>query len=210
MLCISFRLPLLYAIPPQVLKDKYSESYNNLVHNAKHRLVSPLDIWKTMKSIINNNIQPNPPNERSSPGMSFFSPIPEDRTCQQAGIPEHWCACGSYVEIPHSDPRARKVGDILVQSINKITSLQEDLCIKYLDFTIKEARVKLPSNDILVVIRTRPVTANFRASISIGAENPVITTIERLDKYAGVVKCLANTTHRDELLPLTCICKDAV
>ena len=200
----------MYTIPPKLLKEKHPKSYDNLVNNAKYRLVSPLDIWKTMKSIINNNIQPNPPRENSSPGLSFFSPIPEERTCKQAGIPEHWCACGSYVEIPHNDPRARKVGEILIQSINKITSLEEDLCIKYSDFVISDARIKLPSNDILVVIQTRPVIANFRASISIGTTNPVITNIERLDKYAGVVKCLANTTHREELLPLTCICKDAV
>ena len=163
-----------------------------------------------MKSIIHNEIHSSTSVDKSLPGLSFFWPIPEDRNCERAGIPEHWCACGSYVDIPHNDARARKVGELLIQSINQITTLKEDLCIKYNDFVINDARMKLPSGDILVVIQTKPVIANFRASISIGASNPVITNIERLDKYAGVVKCLANTKHRDELLPKTCICKDAV
>ena len=45
--------------------------------------------------------------EKLQCGTSMMQPIPENRDCSGAGIPSHWCSCGSYVStisrIPISD-----------------------------------------------------------------------------------------------------------
>ncbi len=202
-----------YIILPPWMREKYKQSYNNLKLNGAHRMISAFDIYRTLKSVAfkQYNPIPNPKVDKNKPGIMLFSEIPESRDCEHAGIPAHWCVCGRAKEIPTDDPRAIKAGEILIKSINKILSNGgEDLCITYKDFIIMEAALKLPSNDITITLRTKPFAATFRTTIRLQDNELTITNLERLDTYSRFSKCIKTGNDERALLPLSCICKDAV
>ncbi len=204
------RLPFTYLIFPKWFQEKYKSSMDNLRLNGAKRLTTNFDIYKTLKGILNRDY--SPPSlgtiDENSPGINLLSAIPETRGCKEAGAPEHWCACGSYITIPHDDPRAVKAGEVMIKGLNAIIKMAQNKCVEYKEFTIIESKVKLPSQDISLTIRTTPVIANFRSTIRPNAKELIISNIERLDTYFHVVKCLEETKQH-ELLPMTCVCKDA-
>ncbi len=198
---------------PKWFREKHKDAYENMKLNGYSRLISNFDIYKTLKAVLENDYSSGVAKvSKNNPGVSLFQEIPESRDCDSAGIPAHWCICGKSQEIPTDDPRAIRAGEILIKTINNILNQDKrDLCIQYKDFTVKEAKLKLPSNDIAITLRTKPIVANFRSTIRLQDDELFITNIERLDTYARFVKCLeGGTQDQRELVPLTCVCKDSV
>ena len=196
-------------MPPKKFIEQYPQAYANLVFNAKNRLTSHFDVWRTAKYLINKEYLNSNTAEKTKYGISLMEKIPEDRDCEGAGIPAHWCSCGSYVSISNKDPRAKKAGEILLNSINSYTSKFRDMCFEYSDFTVKEAKVKMPNNDILVVIEMKMAGASpqFRSSIQLRENQPVITAIERLDSYGDQSMCIKHRLGSDMVLIKLCVCK---
>ena len=184
--------------------------------NAQNRILSSFDGWRTLKAILNKEyiIPKQQKVEKHQLGMSIFSPIPETRDCVNAGIAEHWCACGSTKEIALHDPRAIKAGQILINSINGMLNEGNfNKCTLFRDFKVTDAKLIEPSNDIRISIKTEPIPADFRSTIKLQNQKDVIVTnIERLDLYERFVKCLKEEAHTSKfhILPLTCICKDSI
>ncbi|KAJ8984808.1 hypothetical protein NQ317_013005, partial [Molorchus minor] len=88
------RLPVNFISIPPWFRSKYPSKYDNVKRNA-NKLVSTYDLYMTLQdmlkmSVRNYTVKPS----RACPScMSLFSEIPEDRSCQEAGIPEEWCTC---------------------------------------------------------------------------------------------------------------------
>ena len=143
-------------------------------------------------------------------GISLMQPIPESRDCKGAGIPSHWCSCGSYVSIHSDDKRCRKAGEILINSINSYTSHAREKCVEYRDFTVKEAKIKMPNNAIMIVIETKYSNAHptFRSTIQLAETEPVITEIERIDTYGDQSMCIKQDKSTDMTLIKLCLCKE--
>ena len=202
---------MLIIVPPKKLKEQFPEAYSNLVFNAQKRLTSHFDIWRTIQYVINKEYLTYAKVKDVKYGISMMQPIPENRDCAGAGIPSHWCSCGSYVSISKDDKRCRKAGEILVNSINSYTSHVREKCVQYRDFTVKEAKIKMPNNAITIVIETKyshAANPTFRSTIQLGETEPVITDIERIDRYGDQSMCIKQDRSTDMILIKLCLCKE--
>ena len=210
------RLPLMYIIPPQVFKEKYHNAFNALVFNANHRLTSQFDLYHTLKGVLHKDYLPGhkDTSTNSRYGTTLFRVLPPERTCDQAGIPSHYCACGRKIAISNNDRRALKAGKLLIKGINSILEGTQGKCVIYNKFTVTSANLVLPSNDIMLTIATRPERALLRATIRLSGGNVTLYGIERLDSYADVTSCVsgfqeeAAVRNGMERRVVACICKD--
>ncbi len=171
------RLPFVYIILPEIFKRKYQRKYKILQTNV-HKLTSHFDIHATLKTLISNKVD-----IKYTPkwGQSLFSVIKSSRTCAEAGIPSHWCACGIQHQIPTNSSMILKV---LVDSIEGINSLLGNrlpgMCQTYALHQLFSAKVSIlkglaklnfekivPLNDkIALTFQVRPSKALFRITVS--------------------------------------------
>ncbi len=208
------RLPLMYGIFPKWFREKYKAAYENLQFNGANRMTSQFDLYRTMRGILDKNFE-NPDsyyNPKKHFGVNLLAKIPEERTCEDAGVTSHFCACGSKTPISPTDPRALKAGQILVNGVNKLLEGTNGACVSYKDFFVKEANLVFPKEDIMLTIQTRPVRAVLRTTISITGSDVTLFNIERLDAYAPVSSCMndEHAGYKDGELRrvVACVCKD--
>jgi len=100
------RMPLAYVAVPQWFSKKYPTAYKNLRANA-NSLTTAYDLYATMMDVMDLSqteslyvqymrqaaIKLNSKKKGVRYPISLFSSIPEDRKCESAGIPPHWCIC---------------------------------------------------------------------------------------------------------------------
>ena len=208
------RLPVLFLYIPKWLKLKYPFIEESLQTNKK-RLTSPFDIYETFKDILYFNGQRNKTNPFSR-GISLFQTIPLNRTCENAGISLHWCACLGGSTVTPSDPIVVKAATVLVDAINKFLEPVSPLCET---FTLSKVVAAESFDDInntgrkttkalLLRIATTPGTAIFEATMKDDQGNDHYTKvgsihdISRLTKYGHESDCV-----QDSNLRLICLCK---
>lgn len=92
------RMPFMFFRVPQMmrLKDERgrwqdSEQLRAIFRLNTRRLTSQFDIHATLRHLLDEE----PPRDEKY-GHSLFSPIPLNRTCEQAGIPDEYCTCGPF------------------------------------------------------------------------------------------------------------------
>lgn len=121
------RLPFFSVVLPEKFRKEFPVAYANLRQNAD-RLTSPFDIHPTLMEILNPR---SPKDSGSSPknrGISLLDEIPKNRSCAQAGIEAHWCACLTWEPMPVTDPLIRNLADSVVAVINEETEKERKLC----------------------------------------------------------------------------------
>ncbi|CAG7818332.1 unnamed protein product, partial [Allacma fusca] len=108
------RLPAWMVFLPPWFSKVYPKAYKNFRTNGD-RLVTPFDIYRTFQDIHKlgslTDDDFSVPNELSSRGMSLFREIPPSRTCRDADVEPHWCACLKEEKL--------RVEDELVQRASK-------------------------------------------------------------------------------------------
>ena len=208
------RLPYFGLFVPPKFRTKFPEKYQTFLENKK-RLTVPSDIHETLLDIID---------EKSDLGKfnrsiySLFSPIPRERTCTNAGIEPHWCACQKAETISVSDQK-------LVQSVQKVVSyfnsLMKDLSLCHL-LSVKQIlrAVSLQSDDMVlkfksswnriavfsdevsvkkliqyqVTFETDPGSGVFEVTYVMNPETEVIDiderSVSRLNRYNDAPKCI--------------------
>ena len=210
------RLPLHYIILPESFRQKYKSAFSALTFNANHRLTSQYDLYRTLQSILHREYIPGTGQIQSDSkyGSTLFRVVSASRTCEQAGVVDHFCACGSQVPISNNDPRALKAGQLLIDGINTILEGTNGKCVVYKKFIVTSAHLVLPSNDIMLTIKTRPERALLRSTIRLSGGNITLFGIERVDAYAGVSDCVSGHEGKESLengmvrKVVACICKD--
>ncbi len=213
------KLPAHYVIVPPWFRERHKKEYSALKLNGNHRLTSHFDLYTTLQYLLNKGYTSNSRGvegyiDPSDIGVNLFTEISQERTCEKAGIHAHFCACGSQVSIPNTDPRAFKAGQLLINGINSILEETHGKCVRYEKFSVTSAYVMLPSQDIMVSIRTRPAQALLRSTVQLNGGKITLFGLERLEAYAPVTQCLAD--HHDRALAngtvvrrrYACICKD--
>ena len=111
------RLPLLSLVVPEHLKQQFPNLHKNLKTNID-RLTSPFDTYQTMMDIINENFNSPEVDNPYPRGISLFRPIPEDRSCADAGIDEHNCVCYSSEKVDVNLPIIQQLTSFVMSQMN--------------------------------------------------------------------------------------------
>lgn len=86
--------------------------------------------------------------------MFFIFQIPKDRSCAQAYIEPHWCACIDWENITISSPIVEKLVQVFVNTLNNYTESHRDICEPWkisktewaLKMTVNENLIKFNKN----------------------------------------------------------------
>ncbi len=207
-------LPLMYGIFPKWFREKYPTAFGNFKFNGENRLTSQYDLYYTLRAILNKDfINPRSHYDPNSHyGVNLLARVPEERTCQQAGVGPHFCMCGRKTRLDNTDPRALKAGQILITKVNEL--LKDTPCVQYDKFDVIEAYLVYPNEDITIAIETKPVYASMRTTLSLTEGHVTLRHIDRLERYSLVTKCMNENTAKLQDLEMmkiwACVCKDSV
>ena len=226
------RLPFMAIALPQWFKHKYPSYVDALVANS-HRLTTPFDIHETLRKVLRFPHE-EPRNEESQErkrSYSLFSPIPRDRTCEDAYILPHWCTCHEQEPVLLDNPVVTKTASTIVATINSDLEIFNTLCSKLTMDAITDARKMKPNDKVLrfkssihdvfrrtvmygdkvaktavylVTVRTQPGGALFEATVQHREKEDsysVVGDISRINQYEGQSDCIQ--THRHKRL---CYC----
>uniref|UniRef100_A0A1I7Y327 DUF229 domain-containing protein n=1 Tax=Steinernema glaseri TaxID=37863 RepID=A0A1I7Y327_9BILA len=149
------RLPFFGIFLPQKFREseKGRKAYQNLMTNAD-RLSSPFDIYSTLMDVLHwpSEEQLSEPQDTKKRSLSLFRPIPESRSCDQAGIEPHWCTCLNW-EDAFEDKAKREVSEKLaravVQAINGRTQPERSLCAPIALSSLENAKRLVPHENLL-------------------------------------------------------------
>ncbi|XP_017006332.2 uncharacterized protein [Drosophila takahashii] len=215
------RLPMMFIHLPPWFRETYP-SYAQALELNQHRLSSNFDLHNTLKHIIEIGGTPDGPKLPKSfdcpTCQSLFHPLPEDRTCPQAGIEEHWCTCEPYRIITGQEwttPIAHSVIDrmneyFVHKNLNRLCS---NLTLNY----IHKTEIKTgPNLDYFKDLRQESAVyrikfkvnqngADFQATVvynnSTQKAEVNVEKISRTNSYKEDSTCI-----NDKLAKLYCIC----
>ena len=131
----------------------------------------------------------------------MFKPIPSSRTCETAGIAEHWCMCHTRYNVSHDDEKVIKSTDYLVSKLNRIVKPFQR-CAKLTLSRIIDAKALSdpggaktlpPWIDYSVTLETLPGNAVFEGSVRYQKSEKsfkLIDTISRLNAYGNQSACI--------------------
>ncbi|XP_016963168.2 uncharacterized protein LOC127010676 [Drosophila biarmipes] len=175
------RLPMLHIHLPEWFQETYPNVAENLNLN-RNRLTSPFDLHNTLRHILQlseSNSEELPITQYCPTSQSLFHLIPQDRSCEEAGIGMHWCTCNEFVLQPN-DVSSYFLGKLLVYHINnwmlkrKFNRFCQRLQLHDLDY-VERKLVHDDSTDGQVKtyslrIRTYPLGGVFEATIRYSRE----------------------------------------
>lgn len=204
------RLPFIFIWLPQWFKDKHPELVQSLKVN-RNRLTNPYDLNMMLKHIIElSGRVENLPNALSCPDcQSIFHTMPWNRSCSDAGIDAHWCACSAYTLVSQKSPVVMKAVKFVIEWINKelekkarMPNSTKPLCARMYLKSITNARkseIFHPNTtkehvNYLLVFDVMPSNAKFESTVSIykhKKNNFEITgSISRLNEYSSQSSCV--------------------
>jgi len=208
--------PLMVAIYPEWLKEKYPLAMENFEKNA-HSLITPYDLHDTLLDVISLDLLQDAsiesrmnslksyPAKKMPRGISLFLPIPEHRNCDLAHIPSLFCFCRDLTEVPTDDGLVLRCSRFLVESINKLIKpfekcqplkLQRVLQAHFLDFG-EESFVY----ELRLRVRTSPGNGIFEATVRLSDVLLLTSPISRVNHYLSQSYCVS-----DPGLKLFCSC----
>lgn len=225
---IEDRMPLVTIYLPKHIKQKYPELDINMQQNIK-RLTTFFDLHQTLVDTLQGNFQsPTVSYYEGKPrGISLFRQIPASRSCADAWIPEHYCACYSSVPVNIStDPGLRLALKAIIIQLN-LRLQHRPICAQLELFKIQEAfqivnglehtdtentgislfQYFKPEQErttrYFVVIETVPGHAIFEATYDLfgKSDGMLIGDIIRVNKYKNQADCIS-----DKLLRPLCFC----
>ncbi|XP_050555899.1 uncharacterized protein LOC118276547 isoform X2 [Spodoptera frugiperda] len=144
------RLALMAVRLPDRLRRLNPYAQENLEQNAAV-LTTPHDVYATIVDILKWPQHRNPyrvPGADFPRGMSLIEPIPRNRSCSEAGIEPHWCACVNWKNVTDSTMMQR-TADAFVDYINQLTEPQRSLCVPRTLKEIKWVMVQAPNKGVL-------------------------------------------------------------
>ncbi|KAH8260297.1 hypothetical protein KR026_009052 [Drosophila bipectinata] len=217
------RLPMMFIYVPPWFRVAYPSFVRALKIN-QHRLCSNFDIHNTLKHIIELGGTPDGPLLPKSfdcpTCQSLFHVLPEDRTCAQAAIDDHWCTCEPY--IPISDQAwTDQISHSVIDRMNEyfvakgLSELCSNLTLYYVIKTEIRTGVDVKWHDdqlpelekavYRVKFKVKQNSADFQATVvynNVTQTSEVnVEQISRTNSYREDSTCI-----EDKLAKLYCIC----
>ena len=119
------RMPYFSFQFPPWFESKYPEAMHNFRINIG-RLTTPFDIHETFMDII--HYRGSRKGKVSERGISLFNEIPAERTCANAGVDTHWCACLKWHSVSLDDTKVLAAAKKLIDTINYTTKMFRKQC----------------------------------------------------------------------------------
>lgn len=113
------RMPHFGFLFPRWFADKYPEAYANFKTNTR-RLTTPFDIHETFMHLLNFTDFSTP--DLKSRAFSLFREVPKNRSCRDADIEPHWCACLVWEKVSTNDERVKNAALETLKVMNGLTS----------------------------------------------------------------------------------------
>lgn len=186
------RMPFFAFRFPEWFSKMYPNEYKNLQLNSK-RLVTPFDIHATFEHILNISSPQTDVNVRNvSRGISILNKIPKNRSCYDAGVAPHWCACLPWKYNDVNTPIVEDAVEKVMIFINSLTRKLRRYCsllsvnrviraltftpnshvVQYAGSSDKDGRhaqfnnsFSIPTNMLQVTFQTTPGEAVFEATV---------------------------------------------
>jgi len=188
--------PWLMIHVPSHIKERYPHLDQVLKENTK-RIVSAYDIYQTVLAILNNKAFEQGrvrPAQLSIVRRNLFSPIPEDRTCADAGVPSTYCMCQKKtVYISNTSVLAQRLADRVVGYINNMFSKANvtNVCCELRTASISEVSViYADSNTYNVAMEEQPSGQISPTQNLTGLYNVIFYTTPGLAMFSGTVSLL--------------------
>lgn len=225
---IEERMPLLSIVPPEVFESRFIDVTVNLFQNTE-RLVSNFDLHETLSDILHQNFENVKYHNKGQRGISLFRQIPKDRSCADASIPEHFCACYISKNITPTDPLVQEAGRFAVMHLNKLLKRYDHICEVLSLKKINEAEIislglsakgeeemrwtiykffSKPEAEkhkrFLIIFETFPGNAIFEATVNYFVDSgwEITDDISRTNKYGNTSICVP-----EKPLRRYCYCK---
>ncbi|XP_050426970.1 uncharacterized protein LOC126837189 [Adelges cooleyi] len=176
------RMPFFSFVLPKWFDRVYPKMAGNMRNNTR-RLTSPFDIYSTLISVLHKNgLQANDRNKRS---ISLFDEIPLGRTCQDAGIEPHWCACLKWKPVDVNDEITTKAAEYFINFINRYNSEFTSLCSSIELERIEWATKMAPNEDVL----------KFHQAADTDGFVPDMSANTKVTKFYLQLKVITNPGH---------------
>lgn len=217
---IEERMPYFSFRFPPSFQQRFPQELNNFKTNLK-RLTSPFDIHETFHHML--DLDGPPKDHTRKRGISLFREVPKSRTCAEAGIETHWCACLNWQAVDKQETR-QKLSSVVINFINDMLSKVKGQCqilevksmSQVLQIEVNKEMLKFKkSMDIhgdkpdlsdpmtsdyeyfQITLETTPGGGLFEATV----EHSLLTNdmkvsekqISRINKYGDAPKCIENT-----------------
>ncbi|XP_021202011.1 uncharacterized protein LOC101737713 isoform X2 [Bombyx mori] len=144
------RLPLMTIKLPETLLKSRPNVQRVLEANAEV-LTTPYDLHTTLLDVVGLRELANSYKVEGSKlerGLSMLEPIPKSRSCGDAGILPHWCACTKWRNVSRSDPVHQQAATVLAEYIDNITNGRRSLCAKRKLTSIDWVMKLIPSSEM--------------------------------------------------------------
>ncbi|XP_049699680.2 uncharacterized protein LOC110375418 [Helicoverpa armigera] len=129
---IEERTPLMAIILPEKLKQRRPNALKALRQN-KDVLTTHYDLHTTLLDVLDLKDYSNKykvPGADIPRAMTLLEPIPSNRTCSEAGVMQHWCACAVWVNVTRASPMYARVANVLADYIDSLTLQQRSKCAR--------------------------------------------------------------------------------
>lgn len=152
------RMPFFSVILPKWFKERFPQSHRALLINAADRLTSPFDINESFKSILyhlnqGEDVGVTPHDKKNmTRGMSLFREIPLERSCKDARISNHWCACNQWQAADlETDKLVSRAAQAIVDAVNQVVSEsgQSNQCETLKVKSVKRSQKMMPKKEML-------------------------------------------------------------
>ncbi|XP_016973823.1 uncharacterized protein LOC108040749 [Drosophila rhopaloa] len=216
------RLPMMFIYLPPWFREAYP-SYAQALDLNQHRLSSNFDLHNTLKHIVEIGGTPDgtalPKSFDCPTCQSLFYPLPEDRTCPQAGIEEHWCTCDPY-KVIKGQSWTRPIALSVIDHMNEyfvqknLSHLCSNLTLNYVHKTEIKTGLNVQWDEELketetavyrVKFKVKQNSADFQATVVYNnvTQNAEVNVekISRTNSYKEDSTCI-----EDKLAKLYCIC----
>ncbi|XP_043641017.1 uncharacterized protein LOC122611774 isoform X1 [Drosophila teissieri] len=210
------RLPMMFIYLPPWFRIKYPQYARALAQN-QNRLSSNFDLYNTLKHIINiEGLVESTKRSYDCPRcQSLFYPLPENRSCSEAGIAEAYCTCHNYKEVTE-DQDTWRLADLVVDRMNKYLHYHnlQNLCSNLTLRVVNNTEVRMHDKDENLAkgmrhyhtkFQVHQNLAEFFATVLYDKETDElqinVELISRTNMYGTDSECVNNKNQK-----LYCVC----
>lgn len=120
------RLPFMSIRMPPKFQAQYPMIMRNLRLNSR-RLTTPFDIHETFEHLFSFH-SADPYQSKSNRSISLFELVPENRTCPQADVEQHWCACQEWHDLSINQSIIQQYSRAVIDFLNNFMSDYKQDC----------------------------------------------------------------------------------